>query len=81
MKNLYEEQIKHCYRKIKIFDDKGIRKMFYVHRLIWQAFFGEIPKGYEVDHIDFNRSNNRLNNLRVIPAAVNRVIRKWRKAV
>lgn len=36
-----------------------------VHRLVWLAFNGEIPQGLEIDHIDQNKHNNRLDNLQV----------------
>ena len=43
-------------------------KMYYklVHRLVCETFIGEIPKGYEIDHIDTNRLNNNINNLRIV---------------
>lgn len=40
-------------------------KLWYVHRLVWTLANGEIPAGYEIDHIDGNRSNNELSNLRL----------------
>ena len=42
--------------------NKGIRKNHYVHRLVMSAFVGE-NVDLEVNHIDFNRSNNVLSNL------------------
>lgn len=50
------------YYQIK-FSNKGKSKAEYVHRLVWQAFNGEIPEGYEVDHDDENKANNALSNL------------------
>jgi len=67
------------YRKIKLYNDDGIRKCFSIHRLVWLAFFGEIPKGFEVDHIDRDRANNHSDNLRVIPLLMNRKKVKGRK--
>ena len=53
-------------------------KRFYIkakwysgHRLIWEAFKGPIPKGSYIDHIDGNRSNNALNNLRLVSQSEN----------
>lgn len=37
-----------------------------VHRVIWTAVNGEIPKGYEINHIDEDKSNNSINNLELV---------------
>lgn len=47
------------------------RKTYLVHRLIAEAFFGGIPENKEVDHIDRNKSNNAVINLRICSHAVN----------
>jgi len=39
-----------------------------LHRAVWEAANGEIPKGYHVHHIDGNRSNNSLANLCIVEA-------------
>lgn len=44
----------------------GKSKTFRVHTLIWEAFNGEIPEGMEIDHINAVRSDNRLENLRIM---------------
>ena len=41
----------------------GVR--FQVHRLIWFLVHGQDPGDREIDHIDGDRSNNRLDNLRL----------------
>ncbi len=38
----------------------------YVHRLVWESFIGEIPEGMEIDHINSNRLDNRLENLQLV---------------
>jgi hypothetical protein len=48
-------------------------KMFSAHRLVWETFKGEIPKDYVIDHIDGNRSNNDLSNLRCITNSENMI--------
>ena len=41
------------------------------HRLIWESFNGKITKNYVIDHIDGNRKNNRLANLRMVKQSEN----------
>ena len=38
----------------------------YVHRLVYEAFKGEIPEELEIDHIDRNKHNNNPDNLRLV---------------
>lgn len=38
-------------------------KRMLVHRLVWEAFNGKIPKGMVINHLDGNKSNNQLSNL------------------
>lgn len=47
-----------------------------VHRLVAEAFFGPCPDGCDVDHINHVTTDNRLENLRYLPVAVNRGSRK-----
>lgn len=49
----------------------GIVKTFVVHRLVWEAFNGPIPAGYEVDHKDNDPENNRLDNLQLLTHSEN----------
>ena len=57
---------KNGYRTVRLMNKDGVLKSFYLHRLIWQAFNGDIPEGLEVCHEDCNRDNNRLSNLRLL---------------
>lgn len=41
-------------------------KLFYVHRVVYEAFFGEIPAGLQVNHKDGNKRNNRIDNLELL---------------
>jgi len=43
---------------------KGIRKTFYVHTLVLEAFIGPRPLGLEACHNDGDPSNNNVTNLR-----------------
>ena len=44
----------------------GRQKLFKVHRLVWEAFVGQIPDELQIDHINTVRDDNRLSNLRVV---------------
>lgn len=41
------------------------KKLYFVHRLIWLFVHGTFPSEF-IDHIDGNKSNNRLVNLRAV---------------
>lgn len=43
---------------------------FMAHRVAWALFYGEWPQG-EIDHIDGNGLNNRIDNLRVVDKSGN----------
>lgn len=49
----------------------GLGHHYKVARLIWFLHHGKIPDGYSVDHIDRNRQNNNISNLRVVPPVIN----------
>ena len=53
------------YRRIDI-----DRKQHKAHRLVWLYIHGEFPNG-EIDHINREKADNRLVNLRVVTRAVN----------
>lgn len=46
-------------------------KKYYEHRVIWEMFFGKIPPGMEIDHLDHNGINNKIENLRITSTAGN----------
>lgn len=41
-------------------------EQFLTHRLVWAMLYGEWP-GEQIDHIDHDRTNNRMGNLRLAP--------------
>ena len=47
------------------------KKLYSVHCLVWQTFRGVIPNGMVIDHIDGNRGNNALSNLRLVSQSEN----------
>lgn len=42
-----------------------------VHRIVWIAKHGVIPDGYVIDHINNNKSDNRISNLQLLTNAEN----------
>jgi len=45
-------------------------KEFLQHRLIWEDYYGEKPNG-QIDHIDGNKLNNNIENLRDVTSLEN----------
>ena len=47
---------------------KGVAYTKYIHKLVATAFLGHIPCGHKevVNHIDFDKKNNRADNLSLI---------------
>lgn len=46
-------------------------KQSLVHRLVYIWHHGKIPKDYQIDHKDHDRSNNRIENLQLLPKQIN----------
>lgn len=59
------------------FDNRGYKRVsirgrkYLVHRLVYEAFVGPIPKGMEIDHINTNPTDNRIENLRLVKTGYN----------
>lgn len=49
-----------------------IGKSKLAHRVVWESFNGEIPKGMEIDHKNTVRDDNRLENLRLVTSKENK---------
>ena len=41
------------------------KKKHRVHRIVWEMHRGPIPSGMEIDHINRNRRDNRIENMRL----------------
>lgn len=55
----------HSYYSV-VLSKKGKRKSCLIHRLVWLAFNGPIPEGFEINHKDENSFNNNLVNLNLL---------------
>ena len=70
IKRLSEVNNGNGYLQVCLWKD-GKPKSYLVHRFVYECIIGEIPEGFHVDHVDFNRQNNSIDNLRAIPASEN----------
>jgi len=59
------------YYKVNLWKD-GKQKNFYVHRLVAEAFLEDWDPDLQVDHIDMNKTNNHVNNLRMVTCSQNK---------
>lgn len=58
---------KNGYKEVVLTDNKGKRKTYYVHRIVYQAVTGEpIPEGLQVNHINECKTDNRFENLNLM---------------
>lgn len=55
------------YRRIRV----GKRGSISAHRLVWFATFGVIPDGFEVNHKNLDKADNRPDNLELLSHAAN----------
>lgn len=51
-------------------------RLFRAHRIVWELFNGPIPEKKEIDHINGIRSDNRIENLRLVNRSENNQNRK-----
>ena len=45
----------------------GVRKRMHVY--VWEFYNGPVPEGYHVHHIDEDKSNNDISNLKIMPGS------------
>ena len=54
------------YYQFKVNDKKLTKpKNYYIHRFEWECVKGDIPEGFVIDHIDSNKTNNKIENLQL----------------
>ena len=46
--------------------EKNKKKMYLLHRYVFETFKGKIPEGMHIDHCDNNRKNNFISNLQLL---------------
>lgn len=54
------------YHQVSLYYGAKLPKQLLVHRLVWEAFNGTIPKDMQIDHIDNDPKNNKLSNLQLL---------------
>ena len=60
------------YQRVHLSDNEGKRKLYFVHRVVWEAVTGyPIPEGMQVNHIDECKTNNHINNLNLMTCKEN----------
>lgn len=64
-KILRPSTLKNGYLQVMLYNN-GKTEQLKVHRLVYEAFYGKIPEGMVIDHIDTNRQNNSVENLRCV---------------
>lgn len=65
------------YARVSLTDSNGNQKSFYTHRLVMFAFVGE--SDLYIDHIDGNKKNNYISNLRYVTNSQNLTFRNTDK--
>lgn len=59
------------YMRVDVYNDKVIKKSMKVHRLVYMAHKGVIPKGLQINHKDENKINNNIDNLNLMTSKQN----------
>lgn len=62
---------KHSCRTCDYWCIKYKRKRYQAHRVIWTMFNDNIPEGLQIDHINGDSLDNRIENLRPVTASEN----------
>ena len=69
--NLLKPSLTCGYYKVRL-SDNGLVEDYMIHKLVYKIFNGEYDQNkYIIDHIDGNKLNNNINNLRLLTASEN----------
>lgn len=69
--NLLKPSITCGYYKVRL-SNNGLVKDYMIHQLVYKVFKGDYDKeNYIIDHIDGNKLNNDINNLRILTNSEN----------
>ena len=59
--------MKNGYQTVCLYDNEGNRKMYYLHRVVYEAVTSSpIPSNKEINHISENKTENFFENLQLI---------------
>ena len=67
------------YKQFKAYHEGGCTTPHYVHRFVWEQFMSDIPKGYQINHINEDKTDNRLENLELVTQKENIRKRSYNK--
>ena len=59
------------YLKFTIYLEKNRNKTYLSHRFVFECFYGLIEKNKQINHINFNKNDNRIKNLEVVTPSEN----------
>ena len=55
------------YQQVCLTDNEGNRKMYYLHRIVYETFSGsQIPNNLQCNHINEDKSDNRFCNINLL---------------
>ena len=58
---------KNGYQQVHLSDNNGNKRWYLLHRVVWESVTGSpIPKGYEINHISENKTENMISNLELV---------------
>lgn len=77
---LRPRNVRNGYKQVLLYRN-GKSTAKYVHVLVAETFIREKKKDEEVDHINHNRDDNSLTNLRIIKRQLNRSLQTKRRSI